>query len=169
MTLRHIFHQATQEQPDAWLYLPGDVKQWTLDTEAFLLNPEFEPGNDDPILPDDLAHKGLHEALDTRTITDCVQWADRLAGRPDDNVRLQSFIYYLRFDAFLPKIGAPDPPPWEETQRRLDSEFYDRLGMEDMTRPCKRDGCSRGAIPNSVLCKRHHFEMIKHRECPFDR
>jgi len=37
--------------------------------------------------------KGLREALDTSTITDCVQWADRLAGRPDDAVRLESFIY----------------------------------------------------------------------------
>jgi hypothetical protein len=168
MTLRDILRQATAKQPDAWLYLPGDVKQWTLDTEAFLLNPEFEDGQDDPILPDSLAHKGLREALDTPTITDCVQWADRLAGRPDDDIRFESFIYYVRFDAFLPKIGAPDPPPPDEIMRRLDAEFYDKLGAEDLTRPCKHDGCSRGAVRFSVLCRRHHFEMIKHRECPFD-
>jgi len=63
MTLRDVFHQATQEPPDAWLYLPGDVKQWSLDTEAFLLNPEYEPGKDDPILPDGLAPKGAAGGL----------------------------------------------------------------------------------------------------------
>jgi hypothetical protein len=167
MTLRDVLQQATREQPDAWLYLPGEREQWTLDTEAFLINPEFDQ-TDEPVLPDGLAQRGLREALDTQTITDCVQWADRLAGRADDAVRLESFLYYYRFDAFLPKIGAPDPPPFEETRRRLDLEFYDRLGAEDASRPCKRDGCSRGSVQHSVLCRRHHFEMIQHRDCPFD-
>ena len=171
MTLRDILRQATEELPDGWLYLPGDHKQWTLDTEAFLLDLDAfdkSPQTHEPILPPELASKGLREALDTRTITDCVQWADRLAGRPDDAVRFESFIYYVRFDAFLPKIGAPDPPPWEETRRRLDLEFYDKLGPEDLSRPCKHGGCNRGAVRFSVLCKRHHFEMIRHCECPFD-
>jgi hypothetical protein len=168
MTLRDILRRATNEQREAWLYLPGDVKQWTLETEAFLLNPEFEPGEAEPVLPDIVAQKGLREALDTQTITDCVQWADRLAGGPNDAVRLESFIYYVRFDAFLPKIGAPDPPPFHETQRQLDLEFYDTLGPEDSSRPCRHEGCGLSAIRNSVLCKRHHFAMIKHRECPFE-
>ena len=65
-------------------------------------------------------------------------------------------------------VRAADPPPVEDRQRRLDREFYDRLGTEDSSRPCKRDGCDRGAITNGVLCKRHHFEMIQRRDCPFD-
>ena len=171
MTLRDILRQAAEEQPDEWLFLPADPKQWTPESEAFLLDLDTfdtDPETYEPILPSFVASKGLREALDTRTITDCVQWADKLAGRPDDAVRFESFIYYVRFDAFLPKIGAPDPPPREETQRRLDLEFYEKLGPEDLDRPCKRDGCSRGVVRFSVLCKRHHFEMIKHRECPFD-
>lgn len=168
MTLREVLQQATREQPDVWLYLPGEREQWTLDTEAFLINPEFDEQTDEPVLPDGLAQRGLREALDTQTISDCVQWADGLAGRPDDAVRLESFLYYYRFDAFLPKIGAPDPPPFEETRRRLDLEFYDRLGPEEASRPCKRDGCGRGSVQHSVLCRRHHFEMIQHRDCPFD-
>jgi hypothetical protein len=64
-------------------------------------------------------------------------------------------------------MRADAPPPLEDRQRRLDREFYNRLGPEDVSHPCRRDGSSRGAIPNSVLCKRHHFEMIKHRDCPF--
>ena len=64
--------------------------------------------------------------------------------------------------------AADAPSPEEDRRRRLDREFYSKLGAEDPSRPCKRDGCSRGAIPNSVLCKRHHFEMIQHHDCPFD-
>lgn len=60
-----------------------------------------------------------------------------------------------------------DPPRLDPEQLRWDREFYDGLGPEDSLRPCRREGCSRGAIPNSVLCKRHHFEMIKRYDCPF--
>ena len=111
--------------------------------------------------------KGLRETLDAPTIVDCVQWADGLSGRPDDAIRFESFLYYVRFDACLPQIGAPEPPPWDETRQLLDLEFYDGLGSEDSSHPWRRDGCSRGAVQHSVLCKRHHFEMVKHRECPF--
>ena len=65
-------------------------------------------------------------------------------------------------------VRAADPPPVEDRQRRLDREFYERLGAEDPSRPCKHDDCSKGAIPNSVMCKRHHFEMIHRRDCPFN-
>ena len=129
---------------------------------------DINPETQEPILPPKFASKGLRETLDAQTIHDCVQWADKLSGRHDDVVRLESFLYYVRFDAFLPQIGAPDPPPWEETRRRLDLVFYDKLGPENLSRPCTHDGCCRGAIRNSLLCKQHHFEMIKHRECPFD-
>jgi hypothetical protein len=65
-------------------------------------------------------------------------------------------------------LRAADPPRMEDRQLRLDREFYKALGEEDPSRPCKMDSCQRGAIKNSVLCKRHHFEMIQHRDCPFD-
>jgi hypothetical protein len=64
-------------------------------------------------------------------------------------------------------MWAADPPPYETPQQRSDREFYERLGSEDLSRPCRRAGCTRGAIPNSVMCKRHHFEMIQRRDCPF--
>jgi hypothetical protein len=64
-------------------------------------------------------------------------------------------------------LRTADPPPVEDRQRRLDREFYEKLGPEDLSRPCKKDHCQRGAIPHSVLCKRHHFEMIQRRDCPF--
>jgi hypothetical protein len=65
-------------------------------------------------------------------------------------------------------LRAIDPPPVEDRQRKKDRKFYEQLGPEDLTRPCKHDGCCRGSVRFSVLCKRHHFEMIKHRDCPFD-
>lgn len=66
-------------------------------------------------------------------------------------------------------VRASHPPPMEDRQRRLDREFYNRLGPEDSLRPCRKDGCNRGAISNSVMCKHHHFEMIQRRDCPFDQ
>jgi len=65
-------------------------------------------------------------------------------------------------------LRAADPPPVETPEQRWDREFYSKLGPEDPSRPCKHEGCSRGAIRNSVMCRRHHFEMIKRRDCPFD-
>jgi hypothetical protein len=64
-------------------------------------------------------------------------------------------------------VRAADPPPVEDPQLRRDRQFYEQLGPEDLSRPCKKEGCQRGAIRNSVLCKRHHFEMIERRYCPF--
>jgi hypothetical protein len=65
-------------------------------------------------------------------------------------------------------LWAADPPPVETPQQKRDREFYSKLGPEDPSRPCKHEGCYRGAVPASVLCKRHHFEMIQRRDCPFD-
>lgn len=65
-------------------------------------------------------------------------------------------------------LRAADPPPVEDPQLRRDRKFYEQLGPEDLSRPCKKEGCQRGAIKNSVLCKRHHFEMIERRDCPFE-
>lgn len=65
-------------------------------------------------------------------------------------------------------MRAIDPPPVETAQQRMDREFYCKLGPEDPARPCKHGNCSRGAIPNSLMCKRHHFEMVQRRDCPFE-
>ena len=46
-------------------------------------------------------------------------------------------------------------------------DFYDRLGPERVTVPCRHVGCQKGAIHNSVFCRTHHFENIYHRPCPF--
>ena len=45
--------------------------------------------------------------------------------------------------------------------------FYDALGPERANVACRRPGCSRGAISLGVLCRPHHFEMIRGGRCPF--
>lgn len=48
-----------------------------------------------------------------------------------------------------------------------DREFYDLLGAERSDTPCRREGCKRGAVALSALCRVHHFESINQRRCPF--
>src|ERR1700730_16324061 len=75
----------------------------------------------------------------------------------------------LSADNLLTPIGAPAPPTIEERQRQIDLQFYQGLGAEDASCKCQRQDCSRGAIKLSVYCRRHYFEKIWCRECPFDR
>jgi hypothetical protein len=51
---------------------------------------------------------------------------------------------------------------------RLDREFYEALGPERPDVPCRSPGCGRGAVALSVMCRRHHFEQVMGRPCPFD-
>lgn len=55
-----------------------------------------------------------------------------------------------------------------EWQRRQDREFYSSLGTERPDVACRREGCARGAVTFSVLCRPHHFESIMKRPSPFD-
>jgi hypothetical protein len=52
-------------------------------------------------------------------------------------------------------------------QHQQDREFYGVLGEERPSIPCRTEGCTRGAIRLSVLCRVHHFESVKKRPCPF--
>ncbi len=55
----------------------------------------------------------------------------------------------------------------DELQHRLDREYYDSLGAERPDEPCQHDGCARGSVAQSVLCRIHHFEAFQGRPCPF--
>ena len=65
-------------------------------------------------------------------------------------------------------MRAANPPPVEDRKQKQDRKFYEQLGPEDPMRPCNHVGCSRGAVRLSIMCKRHHYEMIMKRDCPFD-
>jgi len=81
---------------------------------------------------------------------------------------VEALVYYVRFDCFLPEIGAPDPPELTEAQRREDQKFYDSLGPERLAVRCRFPGCPRGAIAQSVFCRVHHFRQVTGRDSPFD-
>lgn len=54
-----------------------------------------------------------------------------------------------------------------EARLASDREFYESLGPEHAEKPCRAVGCDRGSVAFSVLCRRHHFENVVKRTCPF--
>jgi len=162
LTLREALHLAAKDElREGWLYLPSPATL-TLDTPCLLV----DDADDTAPLAAGLGFP--QEGLDTGGLLDVAQCAANFEYPVTDELLLESFVYFWRFDAWLPHPGAPDPPPWEETKRILDREFYELLGPERTAIRCKRDGCNRGAITASTLCRPHHFEMIKNEACPFD-
>jgi hypothetical protein len=71
-----------------------------------------------------------------------------------------------------PSIGPEEAARRErerfEWQHQQDRAFYDSLGPERDAEPCRKDGCRRGHISHSGLCRPHHFENVQGRPCPFD-
>jgi len=109
------------------------------------------------------------EGLSTDDLNSIFLWTQQLAGvDPSDDQLLRSYMYYLKFDAFLPSFDAPDPPPPEEVRRRMDRQFYEKLGLERADVACREAGCSRGAVAQSIFCRQHHFASVMGRSSPFD-
>jgi hypothetical protein len=164
-TLRAVLRQALQNRlsDDLWLYLP-ETPTLHLDTPCLLLDVDPDGQMDDRGIPIAAIRDGFpNEGLDGATLKSAGEWVVKFQDPPSDELLFESFVYYLRFDAFLPAPGAPDPPPWEDVRARLDSEFIARLGPEDPTRPCRRPSCTRGAVRFSALCAAHHFENVHRR------
>ena len=73
-------------------------------------------------------------------------------------------------------IGAVDEREWLKTsepftydlkEQQEDQEFYEQLGSEDGIEECRKEDCARKRIKYSVMCRKHHFEMVRRRECVF--
>jgi hypothetical protein len=149
-----------------WLYFPK-ADELRLDTPCMLVTDPDLP-RDDRRVPLVAKEHGFEvEGLDHQTIDDVVAWARAFQDPPAASLMLEGFVYYWKYDAFPEAPGAGPPPPWEETRRRLDREFYDALGTERLSTSCRQEGCARGSIELSVMCRAHHFEMVKKRPCPF--
>jgi hypothetical protein len=158
-------HQADDND---WLYVAGPIRELTLDTDAELACSDIDEATSEEILPAGFAERGLQSTIDLGTIESCIQWADQLSRSIDNNAALDVIRYYILFDAYPETLNAPDPPPADEILRRLDREFCQRLGPENPAKPCRREGCNRGAVNLSVVCRKHHFESIRKRPYPFD-
>ncbi len=48
-------------------------------------------------------------------------------------------------------------------QKAEDIEFINNLGEESGPERCRHKGCGRLRIHNGVMCRQHHFEMLKGR------
>jgi hypothetical protein len=130
---------------DGWLYLPTSQNPG-LDTVCALVTDD--DGDGESVAS---ALGFPYEGLDTPTIKDTAHAARQFQDVPSDELLLESFVYYWRFDAWLPEPNAPEPPPWEETKLRLDREFFDGLGEERPEVACKAEGCVKGAVQHSVF------------------
>jgi hypothetical protein len=54
----------------------------------------------------------------------------------------------------------------EEVQEKRDEEFWNTLSNEVPNEVCRHEDCNELRIHYSVLCRRHHFEMVTKRELP---
>lgn len=172
MSHRQVITKIRNRQGDPnedWLFISGDAADLNLDTDCDLGVVEIDEDSEDldEIIPEDFQSRDLYSTIDYLAVKDSIEWADRLAGRQDDDAAAEIIRYYIRFDAWPDKLGAPDPPPADEIIARLDREFYDTLGPEQEGTTCRRDGCERGTVKFSPLCAAHHFESIKKKPCPF--
>ena len=140
-----------------------------LETDCTLSPIEIDESAEDldEIILDVFKNRGLRSTIDYQTVKDSIEWADRLAGRGDDQAAAEVIRYYIRFDAWPEGLGAPDPPSNDVLTYRLDRKFYESLGPEQESTSCKLDNCARGTVRFSVFCAYHHFESIKKKPCPF--
>lgn len=168
VVLRDLLRAALREDlPEGWVYLPASAKL-DLTTPVLLLTDADDLEDDEGDIPRAASDRGFpREGLDTPTLVSIARGTTQFASPPSDHLLLEAFLYYHKLDAFLPRPGAPHPPPAAEILQNLDRKFYDSLGPERADVPCREPGCSRGAVAYSVLCRPHHFENIKRKVSPF--
>ncbi|MFY9349814.1 MAG: hypothetical protein WBL20_17015 [Sphingobium sp.] len=150
--------------PDGWIFLPaGEV---VASSECLFIPDDSCPDDDD--IDDLAARMGFERGLDTTTVEDICIGVKHINLTPSEDLYVRAFLYYEKFDAFLPSADAPDPPPLDEWRLGLDRKFYDQLGDEIPGSRCRREGCERDAVAMSAFCKKHHFESVNRRPCPFE-
>lgn len=93
----------------------------------------------------------------------------------DDALKLWLLLAEGRIDEIRrwPWVPGDEPVSTEERDRQrekaekayqaYDQAFMDTLGNEDATKPCREPGCTRGSVQYSVMCRVHHFEMVRGR------
>ncbi|ACA88133.1 DUF7716 domain-containing protein [Shewanella woodyi] len=165
--LINILNRARVGLEEGWLYLPEN-SDWTVNTLGIIIDADSLEQHevdeeDEPIFAKE---RRLIPTIDSATIESVAACAENLDDDFSEELLLESFVYYVEYDAFLPYSGFKPLPP-EGHRNKLDRDFYDSLGEERPNTPCKREDCSRGAVKYSVLCRVHHFEMIHKRPCPF--
>jgi hypothetical protein len=166
--LRDLLQAALRDKlRDGWFYL-RDSSVIDLSAPVLLITDTDDLEDAEAGIARAAEDRGFpHEGLDTATLISIAHGAGVFAAPPSDDLLLEAFLYYYKFDAFLPRPGAPDPPPAHEIINSLDRTFYDSLGAERAGIPCREPGCTRGSVEYSVLCRPHHFESVKRKASPF--
>lgn len=115
-------------------------------------------------------------SLDTKTsyildcdheqLGECTIIAQSFAEFVDRALHSKGNPYWLSND--FSSYGVVTWEPVAEFYRRLDADWWSSLGSEIGPELCKADGCPQKRIELSVMCRRHHYEMVMRRLCPFD-
>ena len=99
MTIREVLEGAPDFDDGLWLYLPGSLESWTLETKGAILDADLgDPG------PEDIPfarNNGLRCTLDVGTIQDILSNARQQRPDADLPTFLQAFLYYVDCDAFI--------------------------------------------------------------------
>lgn len=152
---------------DGWIYHSTEFPFGASSPCLIVTGDDLEYDDDDlPLVAKELGF--TTEGLEGGSIESTATWCEQFLDPPSDDLLVESYNYYWRWDAFLPEPGAPDPPSAKESQRRIDLEFYSSLGEERSEVRCREVGCNRGAVRLSVLCRKHHFENVMRRPCLFE-
>lgn len=96
-------------------------------------------------------------------------WNDLILWEVDDEE-----IAVDEFFKLLDKFRAEESEEkFRSAEARLhletDKGWWDQLGKAEFgIENCAQTGCDRKRIRLSVMCRRHHYEMVKQYPCPFD-
>jgi hypothetical protein len=148
-----------EEHGVAWLSTDAHSLEWHGAERGRIVFLSTTPRRADGRPGTSSGHRHLLDVSRERTL---VLWRLLADGRLAD----------LEQHGWLPGDGKPLDPSREArfaaAQLHGDQLFYDALGAERTDTPCRRAGCTRGAVSFSVLCRPHHFESVRGRASPFE-
>lgn len=105
--------------PEGWSHLPRS--EVTLDTKCVVEHSDDDDEAD--AIADD--HGCLRDGLDAASTEGTASWARNLEDPPTDALLLESFLYYLENDAFLPHPGAAAPPALSSEERQREADLLE--------------------------------------------
>jgi len=76
-------------------------------------------------------------------------------------------LYYVECDDPKEWLNSHDNTLIHLKSREEDSTFFNSLGVEMGPEKCAKEECLSLRIKNAIFCRRHHFESIKKKVCPF--
>ena len=91
-------------------------------------------------------------------------WAEEQVFEAEDDMHC---LYAVRTGDPRVWLQSAEPVARHVVRDDEDRRFYDDLGPELGPRGCLYDGCQRLRILGRNFCRRHHFQMVHDRPCPW--